>query len=154
MENCVDIVKTYCTFFDDPDAKLAFFINDVQHRALNSICRGAATYLKNSKIIFDMSVLCTARNSFLYNTLNQIMDKMVPAGIPQYLLKFHEANLYDYFIPEIKNSPNILKIEDLFHGFAIWLAACGLSILACLMEISWPQRRQIWSKFKEFLKTL
>jgi len=112
---------------------------------LNSICKGAAVKLKNFKEDGNIPVLYTVRNSFLYKTLNEVLKKIIPAGIPQYLIKYHEANLFGTFIPFIENSPRVLTIEDLAHGFVLWLGACGVSFIAFLFEILWF-RVIVWMK--------
>lgn len=119
------------------DAKLAFFLEYVQYVMLNSICKGAAIQLKNFRTNSQLSVLFTIKNSFLYQILNQMLEKIVPAGIPQYLVEFHEFNLYGKFVPSIVNGPTVLTVEDLAHGFVLWLGACGVSCVGFLLELIW-----------------
>ena len=107
----------------------------IQYVSLNSICKGAAVKLKNFQGDGQLSVLFTVRNSFLYKTLNEILEKLIPAGIPQYLIKYHEVNLYGSFVPTVVGGPNVLTIEDLTYGFVLWLGACGVSVAAFLIEI-------------------
>lgn len=116
---------------------MAFFLEDIQYSILNSICNGAAAKLKNFKLDAQISVLYTKRNSFIYKTLSQLMDKIVPAGIPQYLIKYHEDVVYKPFVPKIGNEPRILNISDLEYGFVLWLAACGVSFIGFLLERVW-----------------
>ena len=147
--NNVESHQTYCKNYDKTEAKLAFFLENVQFVTLNSICKGAAVKLKNFKGDGEVPVLYTLSNSFLYKTLNQILEKMIPAGIPQYLVKFHESNLFGTFVASVASGPSVLTIEDLAHGFVLWLGACGVSFIAFFLELMWF-RLIIW--FGKFIR--
>ena len=133
-EDCSNIIQSYCNNYDKVNAKLAFFMEDIQYTTRNSFCKGAAVKLKNFKKEATLSVLLTFTNSFLYDTLNELMDKIVPAGIPQYLIKYHEFNMFKVFVPADLSPVRILTIQDLEYGFVIWLGACGISFVGFLME--------------------
>jgi len=66
----------------------------------------------------DNSVLFTLRNSFIYEILNEVLKKTFPSGIPV-----------------VDNSPKVLTLHDLGFGFALWLGACGISIVGFIFEI-------------------
>jgi len=133
--NCSHVIKSYCDNFDKVNAKLAFFMEDIQYTTRNSFCQGAGIKLKNFKKEATLSVLFTLRNSFLYDTINNIMEKTVPAGIPQYLIKYHEFNMFKVFVPSASSPVRVLTIQDLEYGFVIWLGACGISIIGFLLEV-------------------
>ena len=133
----MDYIQTYCNNFDQSDAKLAFFLEYVQYVMLNSVCKGAAVQLKNFRSNSQLSVLYTGKNSFIYNTLNELLEKVVPAGIPQYLVNYHEANLYGKYESFVRYGPTVLTYEDLAHGFMVWLGACGVSFIGFLLELIW-----------------
>jgi hypothetical protein len=102
--------------------------------------------LKNFKGDGRLPVLYTVRNSFLYKKLNQILEKLIPMGIPQYLVKYHEANMFGTFIASGLNGPTVLTVEDLTYGFVLWLGACGVSTVAFLMENLWFRvTRVLWN---------
>ncbi|KAL7011989.1 hypothetical protein ACKWTF_014553 [Chironomus riparius] len=109
----------------------------------NSICKGAAVKVKNFKGDGEVPVLYTLSNSFLYKTLNEILEQMIPAGIPQYLVKYHEENLFGTFVPLVASGPSVLTIEDLTHGFVLWFGACGVSFVSFLLELM-CLRASVW----------
>lgn len=99
-----------------------------------SMCKASSVWLKHFKKEIHSSVLLTKRNSFLYLKLIEITEKLVPAGIFQYLFKFHESNLYKQFKADESNSPKVLSFDDLAHGFVLWIGACGASTTGFVLE--------------------
>ena len=114
--------------------KLAFFIEGIQFTAFNSFCQGSAHKLDNFHKSLDILVLFTNRNSFIYEILNEVLDKTIPTGIPQYLIKYHESVIFKNYEPVLNNSPKVLTLDDLWFGFILWLGACGISTFGFLME--------------------
>lgn len=97
----------YCDNFDKVSAKLAFFIEDIQYKSLNSFCDGAAVRLKNFHKNAGISSFLTKRNSFIHDVLDDVLDKTIPAGIPQYLLKYHFDIVFKEFDPATDNEPKV-----------------------------------------------
>ena len=122
---------------------MAFFLEDIQYNIFNSICKGAAFKLRNFKRDAAISALFTKRNSFIYDILNQVLEKIIPAGIPQYLVKYHESNMYKEYVPIVDNSPRVLTVDDLEYGFVLWLGACGISVVGFLLEFIWFKLRKV-----------
>ena len=131
------MVTSYCDNFDKINAKLAFFMEEIQYTTRNSFCKGAAAKLKNFKKEAMASVLFTYKHSYLYDIFNQVMDKIVPAGIPQYLIKYHEFNMFKVFVPAEPSPVRVLTVQDLEYGFVLWLGACGISSTGFLLELIW-----------------
>jgi hypothetical protein len=128
-------MQSYCDNLDKENAKLAYFMDDTQYRARNYYCKGSGIKLKNFKKEAKQSVLYTVMNSFLYDTFRHIMDKLVPAGIPQYLVKYHEYNMFKEFHPSTSSTVRVLSVQDLEHGFVLWLGACVISTIGFLIEL-------------------
>lgn len=76
------------------------------------------------------------RNNFLYQSIEETMQLLIPAGIPQYLWKFH----YEYFyqISQQKKrhikSPHVLTWNELSFGFVVWFVSCGIAVLCFIVE--------------------
>jgi len=125
----------YCDNFDKVSAKLAFFIEDIQYKALNSFCDGAAVQLKNFHKSAGISSFLTKRNSFIHDVLDDVLDKTIPAGIPQYLLKYHFDIVFKEFDPGADNEPKVLTLDDLSFGFVLWGFACGIATVSFFFEL-------------------
>jgi hypothetical protein len=120
-------------------------MEEIQYTTRNSFCKGAGVKLKNFRKESAPAVLMTLKNSFIYDTISQIMHKLVPAGIPQYLIKYHEFNMFKVFVPVTLSSLRVLGLQDLEYGFVLWLGACGISTFGFLLE-------NLWFKFRSFLR--
>lgn len=86
---------------------------------------------KLQKFLYGVSLM---RNNFLYNLTESVMSSLVEGGIPQYFLTYIE----DVVLREKPSDPvepKTFSIEDLEFGFIIFLVACGISIVAFLIEI-------------------
>jgi len=135
FRDCSDLSRLYCTFLADDKEKTAFFMEEIQFAAMNSICRGSAFKLKGFWMNPVLTTLATPRNSFIYDVLNEVLEKLVPAGIPQHLDMFHTEMLFKAYKPFVDKSPKVLKITDLSFGFVLWLCACGFSASSFLCEM-------------------
>jgi hypothetical protein len=125
----------YCQSHSSSASKLAFFIEDIQYSSYNALCKGAAVKLKNFTGDSSFAALFTLDNSFLLNHLNEILGKIIPAGIPQYLYEFHKLMLFKKYEPVVDSGPKVLTFDDLGFGFVLWLCACGISVAEFLLEI-------------------
>jgi hypothetical protein len=134
LNDCSQLTRLYCTLFENDRAKTAFFLEEIQFASMNSICQGSAFRLKGFWMNPVLTTLTTPRNSFIYDVLNEVLEKLVPAGIPQYLDRFHIESLFKNYNPFIDSSPKVLKVADLSFGFVLWLTACGVSTCGFLAE--------------------
>lgn len=74
------------------------------------------------------------KNSILYPLFDEVMRKLIPSGIPQYLPEFHfflQGN-NDWTMPK---RPRILNLDDLSFLFILWISACGCSLIIFAAEI-------------------
>jgi hypothetical protein len=114
-------------------------MEDIQYSTFNSICHGSAMRLKGFREDTTITALLTYKNSFIYEILNEILQKTIPFGIPQYLMNFHYLTLFKHYEVSSDKNPKVLTIDDLSFGFVLWLGACGISLIGFLYE---------WLKFK------
>jgi hypothetical protein len=72
------------------------------------------------------------RNHFLYKKYDEVMQRLLSAGIPRKLW-----NEFDHIKPveKDKSEPKVLNVDDLSFGFIIWLFACGISSSIFISEI-------------------
>ena len=146
IDDCPLILKKYCENYDKTEAKLAFFFEDIQYKTFSGMCKGAAIKLKNFDLIPATAILATFGSSFIHEALTEILNKIIPAGIPQYLYEFHTEMVFKKYEPIVDKRPKVLTIHDLTFGFVLWLAACGISITGFLLEILRLKLRKILRK--------
>ena len=108
------------------------------------------------KVDVAMSVLETNKFSIVHGMLREILQKLTPSGIPQYLLTHHALILYgtNEIIEERK--PEILSIDNLKFVFFLWMFGCGIAAITLALEIFrvFLLRRVIkmcWKSLKKFL---
>ncbi|XP_070508928.1 uncharacterized protein [Chironomus tepperi] len=133
--DCGLMYNLYCDNYDKVSSKLAFFFEDIQYSSLNSFCQGSAIKLKKFRNDVVLSSFLTYRNSFIYDILKEILEKIIPAGIPQYLVEYHMEQVYKKYEPIENNEPKVLTVDDLTFGFVVWLGSCGIAVLGFIYEI-------------------
>jgi hypothetical protein len=141
--NCPEILDTYCQNLGNSSAKLAFFIEDIQYSSFNALCRGAALTLKNFTHHTYVAGLFTSQNSFIFYPINKILEKIIPAGIPQHLYDLHLLMMFKKYEPVLNSGPKVLTVDDLSFGFVLWLGACGISVAGFVFEILMFQMRKV-----------
>jgi hypothetical protein len=125
----------YCSSINNSSAKLAFFLPTKLVNSFSSSCQGSLVAVKNFYMNAIPCSYAMVKNSILYPYFEEVMDKLIPSGIPQYLPDFHAYLLYGNYENSEENFPKILTIDDLSFGFILWLIACGISICGFLGEI-------------------
>ncbi|KAG5676176.1 hypothetical protein PVAND_006025 [Polypedilum vanderplanki] len=136
--------------------KLAFFVDDITHAALNSTYKKSLAIMKNEGMS-KMSALYMSSNNILLDYLNYFLNRLIPAGIPQFLAKYGFWFLYRPADFEILDPRRILSMNDLEFGFVLWLIACFLSFYVFVCELySLYVRRQfrILLGLYEFLRVI
>jgi hypothetical protein len=116
-------------------SKIAIAISKSDHHNMRSFRSDIPTTLKGSLELEPLGI-CTMRNNFGFGLLNKTMTELVQGGILQHFLKYIKE--YEFRpIPEEDPGPKVLSVGDLEFGFITWLIACGICVLAFLMEILW-----------------
>jgi hypothetical protein len=110
-------------------------MEDYTYTAVNSVCHGTAGKLKNFRSKLAAASFLTARNSFIHVILNEILDKTIPAGIPQYLIEYHSSLIYKKYEPIDDNEPRVLTVNDLSFGFVLWLGSCAVAVVGFIFEL-------------------
>lgn len=82
------------------------------------------------------------RNNFIFNVTQEAMTRMIPNGIPQYMLKYIEEVEFKPIPPDVVE-PETFDVKDLEFGFVIFLVCCGVSTLAFLGELSYFYGREL-----------
>ena len=90
---------------------------------------------KYIKVDVVMTVLKMNRLSIVHEMLNEILRKLTPSGISQYLLTYHASIVYgtDEIIKE--RTLEILSIDDLKFVFFLWIFGCGTAAITLGLEI-------------------
>ena len=110
-------------------------MEDVQFSTFNALCRGSGIKVKNFRTDTTLTALLMQRNSFISELINDILEKTIPFGIPQYLMDSHHSMLFKHYEKKIVKDPKVLKVDDLSFGFVLWLGACGISFCGFILEI-------------------
>jgi hypothetical protein len=106
------------------------------HAHYNSTFMSSLITMKNEKLSEDEQ-FGLERNNFLMPTLNHIMNRLIPSGIPKHLADYGMWFIYRQFDVEVKDPRKILSLGDLEFGFVLWLIACSVSLLVFFGEVLW-----------------
>lgn len=134
-DDCLDVLRIYCKTLADSNTKLAFFIEDIQFFSFNSICMDSEIKLKRFDNKLTLFALSTLKHSFLHTRLEYVLQKTIPAGIPQFLEKHSIETMFKKYKPRVEKKSKVLTLDDLGFRFALWLSACSISCIEFLGEI-------------------
>jgi hypothetical protein len=112
----------------------AFLISELDHKLLNSSFMDSLAIMKGEKIRKMVFVRVGMRNLFSRH-LDEIMERLIPSGIPQQLFHYGYSDIFSQFDVEEPDNLRILSISDMEFGFAIWLAAFPLPIIVFICEL-------------------
>jgi hypothetical protein len=86
------------------------------------------------------------KNNYMYQNIEQTMQRIIEAGIPEAHLKFIMDTVL-YSQPQEPYEPKVFGLKDLEFGFVVWLCACFFAITVFVIEWIWP-------KFVKFVRNL
>lgn len=99
--------------------------------------------LLNEKLMTTFIGFAMFKGSFLFPLLNDVVEKIIPAGIPQFLKKFHVCMRCLRKPPEDPSGPSVLSMDDLEFGFIICLVASAISSIFFVIEfLIWPRENK------------
>lgn len=75
------------------------------------------------------------KNNFIYEVTENVMSKLIPAGIPQYFRNFVEDVILRPPKVEQEETFTEFRVEDLKSSFVIYLICCAVTILVFIFEI-------------------
>jgi hypothetical protein len=139
--------KDKCEIFSRSATKRAMITNDIHTMSIMSDCNIDLNLLNEPFFTIPVSMI-TVPNHFLFHAINEVMDRIIPAGIPQHWYNFQ---MWDRIIRRMKTrileDLQSLTLDDWGFGFVLWLVACGISTVAFLIEIcAWPRVKARWIK--------
>lgn len=121
-----------CNF--NASVKAAGFVDHNDAKCLKLSCPNIPVILKENFVVIPAGIGIN-KNSYLFSTLEEVLQLTIPAGIPQYNLLNYESIFYKKGERNDDDGPKILFVGDLSFGFVMWLAACGVSFTALVLEI-------------------
>ena len=116
-------------------AKLAFFMQDTFFDSIHFSTNGIqGIYLKQKLFSYPIG-FGAFKNHFMNELIEDTLQLMIPAGIPQYLFEHHKWLKFGRVHVNKKGGPNVLSIDDLSFGFVLWAVACGLAVIVFCAEL-------------------
>ncbi|KAL7024282.1 hypothetical protein ACKWTF_012973 [Chironomus riparius] len=131
----LEIVDFYRNNIKNASAKLAFYMQDTFFDVLHCLTKGTqGVYLK--QILFSYPIgFGTFQNHFMTVLIEETLQLIIPAGIPQFLFEYYHWLSYRKNFVKPKIGPNVLCMNDLLFGFVLWAAACGISAAIFCAEV-------------------
>ena len=111
--------------------------------------------LKNFRFNYGHLTLSINDNSSMYFLIYDVLEKLIPAGIPQYLMKYHD-NVFErqIVITEKISIFKILCLNDLYFVFILWIHGCGFAVIVMLVETKGFLIRKFVKKVGKRIKSL
>jgi hypothetical protein len=104
------------------------------HSEFNGTLHRSLAIMKNARLT-KVFAIRFVKNYFLMKTLNHVISRLTPTGIPNYLADFGQWYLFKRLDVVIEDSRRILSLRDLEYGFVLFLGAALLSILVFIGEL-------------------
>jgi hypothetical protein len=151
------ISKTYASFdelylknHNNASAKLAFFANNQTVSELNIICQCSSLLLPETLITKPIG-LAIDKNHFLFDLIEDTLQRILAAGIPQHSSEFHKWVLYRRNTASMSSDSKSLTLKDVAIAFNLWFITCGISIFVCVCEFLWVKMKILSFHMREFL---
>lgn len=71
--------------------------------------------------------------AFYFRMFYEIIDKLIPTGVMDYLIKEHYTKKWRF--QKFKKEPKVLNVDNLGFGFNIWLGFCMISLIGFMAEL-------------------
>jgi hypothetical protein len=92
--------------------------------------------LKSFRFSHGLLTFSTDSDGSMSYILYDVIVKLIPAGIPQYLMN-HHSNVFER--QTLNNNElgffKVLCLSDCMFLFILWICGCGLSAVILLMEL-------------------
>jgi hypothetical protein len=94
-------------------------------------------FIASKYVKFDVgaTVLQMEKSSAIFDTFKDVLQKLIPAGIPQYLLTHHATIFYGNINIVQEKRFKTLSIIDLLFVFLIWMCGCGIAAITLALEL-------------------
>lgn len=107
-----------------------FFDSDKLREMTNGLQESPPWSLLKEKIISDYRGFWLDRNSFMYDPMNRLVERLVESGTAQ-----HIVNQYNHIKKFAEDSgPKVLTLEHLKAGFCVWLVCSSVAMIGFLCE--------------------
>ena len=128
------LINSYCSNISDYSKRLAYFVplEDI------SVCEFKCKIYghKLDQILFSTQIGFAAhRNHFIFHLMQNVTQRLIPAGIPQHLKKMYTWSLFKVHTEKSDKDPSVLTLEDLEIGFILWMYSCAVTWIAFVLEI-------------------
>jgi hypothetical protein len=122
-------------FHANDELKLAFYHSEEYFNMQKIIFKdyGLRKLLFLKQKVMSAPVGMSVFPNRFYEVFDETVQWLITGGIVDWAKKidiFNEAGP----IEEEKAGPNVLGFNDLSHGFAVWLATCGISCICLIIE--------------------
>lgn len=146
-----DYFATICSKFFESSSVDALVVDTIYSLRIQNNCTKLPILMEEIFVTFPVA-LKLRKNHYLFGIINEVMERIVPSGIPQFLHNFHRWNDFlRIMIDPPQKQTEVLTMNDLGFGFVMWLVACAISTFGFIIEITmWPKIKRLWIEKWEY----
>jgi hypothetical protein len=151
------ISKTYANIDElflknhkNASSKLAFFADNQTVSELNKICQCSSLLLPETLMTKPIG-LAVDKNHFLFDLIEDTLQRILAAGIPQHSSEFHKWVLYRRNTASSNSDSKPFTLKDVDIAFNLWFITCGISIFVFVCEFVWVKMKILSFHMREFL---
>ena len=117
-----------------PGEKIAGTVDEESYITMRYFFKKAPRML-NQRFSSILKGVATYRNNHAYWLIEDTMQILIQAGIPQYIKKSMFIQFFKAIPQPVVKVPKVFSIDDLRFCFVVWLITCSVAIGVFLIEI-------------------
>jgi hypothetical protein len=125
---------------------MGFYVNDDDLGELNVLCK-CSNFILHETLMKMQVGLAVDKDHFVYDKIEDTLQRIIPFGIPQHSADYHKWVLYRRNAADEINTSKAFNFSDMQCGFVVWLIACSISILVFACEVLWVHGKRIGREY-------
>jgi hypothetical protein len=122
----------FCDQIKNSSAKIVFYLSFDMYQTSTVSCRKSGIKFQERVLKFPTS-FALYPHADIYKIFDETFQLLISSGIALYHSETVRTN---FKFKDEEKEPKVLSCDDLSFGFIVWLVACGISIVAFALEIS------------------
>jgi hypothetical protein len=140
----------YVKNYNNASAKFALFADNGTVSKLNKICQ-CSSLLMPETLMTKPIALAIDKDHFLFDLIEDTLQRILAAGIPQHSAVFHKWVLYRGISEEEDSDPIPFTLDDVAIAFNLWFVTLGISTLVFICEFLWVKLKILTFHMRELL---
>jgi hypothetical protein len=140
----------YVNNYNNASVKFAIFADNGTVSELNKICQCSSLLLEETLMTKPIG-LAIDKDHFMFDLIEDTLQRILAAGIPQHSAVYHKWVLYRGISEEEDSDPKPFTLDDVAIAFNLWFVTLGISTFVFVCEFLWVKLKILSFHMKELL---